>query len=148
MLVVRKFNLIYSNRASAFPFPFSPPPPCPPRPPPPLPHTWSSLIKSANPLHRNLGGSALIFSLIPYSLPLTSTCFHRSLHLSPKLCLSLALFPSFSAVCLSKMLFFFLLFSQTHSNIFLTFLAVWFFFFLLRLSFWVSIIIFLHLAPL
>lgn len=91
MLVVRKFNPIYSNQAPAFPSSSSSSD---------LPRTWSSLIKSANTLHRNLGGSALIFSLIPYSLILTYTCFHRCLYLSPILCLSLALFLSFSPVCL------------------------------------------------
>lgn len=102
MLVVRKFNPIYSNQAPAFPSSSSSSD---------LPRTWSSLIKSANTLHRNLGGSALIFSLIPYSLILTYTCFHRCLYLSPILSVSHLLFSSHFLLSVSDAVF--LSFSNT-----------------------------------
>ena len=55
MLVVRKFN------------PF--------HPPPPPPHTWSSLIKSANTLNWNLQGSAPSLLSPHFLLPLSEALF-------------------------------------------------------------------------
>ena len=113
--------------------PLTPPPPPPPPPPPLPPHTWSSLIKSANTVAQKCAGLSSHF--LSHSL-FTRSHFHSFPSPSPSLACSFPLIFS----CPSQILFFSL--TQTaHFSLFsLRQFCLW-------PSFCVSIIISLHLVP-